>query len=276
MLFSALLAVMTGVAVIAVLWPLSRPRVAVPAREADIAVYRDQLAEIERDAARDLIVGQEAESARIEVARRLLAAAKAAHDEAPAPGEQRRRRAAALLALVGIPLIAGGLYLSLGSPELPGAPLAARLAQPPEAQDLPMLVQRIEDHLARNPDDGRGWELLAPIYLRTGRFDAAVRARELALKLLGATAARETDLGEALVAEAQGRVSPEARDAFGRALAIDAQNLKALFFLGLAAEQDGKIAEAREMWTRLAAVAPEDNPWRIASQRRLERLGAGK
>jgi cytochrome c-type biogenesis protein CcmH len=70
-----------------------------------------------------------------------------------------------------VPLIAFGFYGAVGSPGLPDAPLQARLAKPPEQQDLPILVQRIETHLAANPKDARGWELLAPIYLRLGRAD---------------------------------------------------------------------------------------------------------
>jgi cytochrome c-type biogenesis protein CcmH len=272
MLFPILVAAMTAVALLAVLWPLSRARAPGSARDADIAVYRDQLAELERDRARGLIAEREAEAARIEVSRRLLAAADAGREHSPAAGALARRRIAAVVALVGIPLLAGGLYFSLGSPELPAAPLAARLAQPPQQQDLALLVRRIEAHLARNPDDGRGWEVLAPVYLRAGRLDEAVQARANALRLLGATAAREADHGEALTLQARGVVTAEARAAFQRALALDGKHAKALFFAGLAAEQDGKHADAREMWARLAASAPPDDPWLGASKLRLERL----
>jgi cytochrome c-type biogenesis protein CcmH len=242
------------------------------ARAADVAVYRDQLAELERDRARGLIAESEAEAARVEVSRRLLGAAEADGEDAPAAGALSRRRIAAVIVLAGIPITAGALYLSLGSPELPAAPLAARLAKPPEQQDLALLVQRIENHLARNPADGRGWEVLAPVYLSVGRFDDAVQARANALRLLGATAAREADLGEALTLQARGVVSADARAAFARAVALDANNAKALFFLGLAAEQEGKHADAREIWGRLAASAPPDDPWLGASRQRLERL----
>jgi cytochrome c-type biogenesis protein CcmH len=272
MLFSLLVALMTAAAMLALLWPLSRTRAAASAQAADVAVYRDQLAELERDRARGLIADSEAEAARIEVSRRLLSAADARNDEAPAAGALSRRRIAAVLALAGIPLIAGALYLSLGSPGLPAAPLAARLAKPPEQQDLALLVQRIETHLARNPDDGRGWEVLAPVYLSAGRFDDAVAARANALRLLGATAAREADHGEALTLQARGVVTAEARAAFDRSTALDANNAKALFFLGLAAEQDGKPADARAIWGRLAASAPPGDPWLGASRQRLERL----
>src|SRR5512139_2893304 len=111
------LALMTAAAVLAVLWPLSRR--AHLAAGGDVEVYRDQLAEIERDRTAGLIGDREAEAARLEVSRRLLAAADV---NAPASKESTglRRRAVALVALLLLPLGAAGLYLTLGSPDLPG------------------------------------------------------------------------------------------------------------------------------------------------------------
>jgi cytochrome c-type biogenesis protein CcmH len=245
MLFWLIFALMTGAAIFAVLWPLSRSRKFASEREADIAVYRDQLAELERDRARGLLAASEAEAARIEVSRRLIAADDAAGREKPARASLGRRRAAAVIALAGVPLLSIFLYGALGSPGLPDAPLATRLAKPPEQMDLAILVQRIETHLAQNPGDGRGWELLAPIHLRQGRTDEAVKARTNALRLLGATAAREADLGEALVAQAGGVVQSDARGAFERALALDPDNPKARQFLRLAAEQDARAGATK-------------------------------
>ena len=61
-------------------------------------------------------------------------------------------------------------------------------------------MAQVEAHLESNPDDGRGWEVVAPVYLRLGRFEDAVKARRNALRLIGANADREADLGEALIA----------------------------------------------------------------------------
>ena len=120
-----LFGLMTAAAIFAVLWPLGRVRA--PQRAGnDIAVYRDQLEEIARDRAAGLIGEAEAEAARVEVSRRLIAAADTVHADPSVPGGMLRRRTAAVVALVAIPLIAAGLYLTLGSPELPGQPLASR------------------------------------------------------------------------------------------------------------------------------------------------------
>jgi cytochrome c-type biogenesis protein CcmH len=273
MLFWCLFALMTGVAIFSVLWPLSRQRRAgVSAQAADMAVYQDQLAEIKNDRARGLIADSEAEAARIEVARRLLAASDETVSVTAKSGSLNRRRMAAVLALAGIPAIAISLYLAVGSPTQPAAPLAARMAKPTQPQDIAMLLGRVEAHLAEKPNDGRGWELLAPIYMRMGRTADAVKARTNALRILGPTADREADLGEALVANANGVVTADASAAFDRALSLDSHQEKARFFRGLAAEQDGRKGEAEKIWQDMAAGAPADAPWLPAVRAALDRL----
>lgn len=253
------LALMTMAAVFAVLWPLSRPA---PARAgSDVEVYRDQLQEIERDRATGRIGADEAEAARVEVSRRLIAAADAAEPAVSAAGAARRRRAVALAALVLLPLGAGALYLALGSPMLPSQPHVARRDAPPEQRSIDELVARVEAHLEQNPNDGRGWEVVAPVYLRLNRLDDAVRARRNALRLLGATAEREADLGEALTFVANGMVTAEAKEAFDRALKLDPQAFKARYFLGLSAEQDGRREDAAKIWRALIEGAPPGAQW---------------
>jgi cytochrome c-type biogenesis protein CcmH len=272
------LALMTLAAVFAVLWPLSRrdrqDSDGAGRSGSDLAVYRDQLAEIDRDVAAGLIGTAEAEAARIEVSRRLIAAADRQDGEAATPprGAVFRRRAVALLALILLPLGALALYLSLGSPRLPGLPLAARVQEAPATRSLESMVAQVEAHLERNPDDGRGWEVLAPVYMRAGRFEEAVRARRNALRLLGATAPREADLGEAMVAAADGMVTAEAKTAFERALSLDKADVKARYYTGLAAEQDGRPQEAVRLWRELLASAPADAPYRPLIQSSLARL----
>ncbi len=255
-----ILALMTGLAVFAVLWPLSR-KTRIQQSSGDIAVYRDQLDEIERDRAAGLIGLPEAEAARIEVSRRLLAAAEAVAQDKPQADGGRRRRVAALVALVGVPLSAIAIYLSIGAPGLPGQPLAARLSAPPENRSIETLVAQVEAHLERNPTDARGWEVLAPVYMRLGRFADAVKARRNALRLDAPTAGREADLGEALTAQANGVVTAEARAAFDRALALDRKDFRARFFSGLAAEQDGQRTRAASIWRQLIEDAPHDAGW---------------
>src|SRR5262245_61437834 len=255
------LALMTTAAVLAVLWPLAR-RGSGLRSGSDVAVYRDQLEEIERDRAAGLIADNEAAGAKVEVSRRLLAAADA---PAAPPGHAAaatwRRRAVAVVALVALPLGAAGLYLALGSPLLPDQPLAARLAAARANQSMESLIAQVEAHPAQRPDEGRGWEVIAPVYLRLGRFDDAVKARRNALRLNGDSAEGEAALGEALVFGANGVVTAEAKSAFEKAVALDTAHVQARYFLGLAAEQDGDRTRAAATWRALIESAPPDAPW---------------
>ena len=191
-------ALMTAAAVFAVLWPLgrgSRPH----SDSSEAAVYKDQLTEIDRDVAAGLIGAPEAEAARVEIGRRLLAATDHRRDP-PVASNLRLRRAAAIVALVGLPIVAIALYLPLGSPRLPDFPLAQRARAPDGTQSLDNLVAQVEAHLEKNPTDGRGWTVLAPVLARLGRYDEAVRAYRNSIAYNGDNATRRADLGEALPA----------------------------------------------------------------------------
>ena len=265
-----LFALMTAAAIFAVLWPLARATG--ESRDGgDVAVYRDQLDEIVRDRATGLIGAAEAEAARVEVSRRLIAAADA-QERPPAQPERAtfRRRAAAVATLVALPAIGAALYLALGSPNLPGQPLSARATTPPRNQSLETLVARVEAHLEQNPDDGRGWEVVAPVYVRLGRIEDAVKARRNALRINGRDERRkadlEADLGETLLAAANGVVTQEAKDLFDRAVATDPRHAKARFFLGVAAHQDGDGAKALAIWRNIARDTGTNSPWGIMAR----------
>jgi cytochrome c-type biogenesis protein CcmH len=275
MMLWLILALMTAGALGAVVWPLVRAR-GTTAAGSDLVVYRDQLEEIERDRTDARIGAVEAEAARVEVSRRLLAAANAEDARPAETGSGGRRRIAAVAAaVVMIPMLAVALYGVLGSPDLPGQPLAARTKGGEDNLDggsIAQLIARVETHLEENPNDGRGWEIVAPVYMKLDRYEDAAKARRRAIALLGATSTREVDLGEALTAAANGVISEEAQAAFNRAIALDAANFKAQFYLGLAAEQDGNTAEAARLWRALIAKAPSDAPWLAVVRQSLARV----
>jgi cytochrome c-type biogenesis protein CcmH len=268
------LSLMTGAAIFAVLWPLAR-RGGRLRSASDIAVYRDQLEEVRRDLAAGLIEEKEAAAAEREVSRRLIAAADASTADTsstPSIATTWRRRTAVVAVLLLLPIGTTGVYLALGSPTLPDQPLAPRLAASRGSQSVDSLIAQVEAHLERRPDDGRGWEVIAPIYMRLGRFDDAVKARRSALRLNGETAERVAALGEALVFAANGVVTAEAKAAFDRAVALDATHVQARYFIGLAAEQDGDRNRAAALWQSLLAGAPTDAPWTEFVRRALERV----
>lgn len=264
-------ALMTAAAIFAVLWPLSRRnRSQNDASEA--TVYKDQLSEIDRDLAAGLIGAPEAEAARVEIGRRLLAAADEQRGP-PVAASIRWRRIAALIALIGLPIGSVAFYLPLGSPQLGDFPLAERMRQPSGNQSLDNLVAQVEAHLEKNPTDGRGWNVLAPVLTRLGRYDDAVRAYRNSITYNGESAERRADLGEALTGAAGGVVTAEAKTEFERAAALDADEMKAQYFLGLSAEQDGRKSEAAAIWNGLLAKSPPDAPWRPLVQTALAQVG---
>lgn len=261
-------ALLTLAASLAVLVPLARrDHGSSRAGDHDLEVYKDQLAELERDASRGLIELSEAGEARAEIGRRILKAA-AGDSEAVQP-RKRGARTVGVIAVLAVPIVSWGVYAYLGSPDLPSQPLQARLNADPSKSSFEELVARAESHLASNPDDGKGWNVLAPIYLRVGRFQDAVTAYGNAIRLEGATAAREAGLGEALVAAGGGALNPEARAAFERALKLDPNEPKARFFLTAALSQDGRLDEAAAGWKAMVADLPVDSPWRAAAEQAL-------
>jgi cytochrome c-type biogenesis protein CcmH len=250
--------IMTVAAVAAVSWPLARWR-ASESGASDVAVYRDQF-----------------EAARVEVSRRLLGAAAlagmaasiAADDPRPHP---RLRRVLALAGVVvAVPLVAIPFYKTTGSPDLAGDQVASRDAgSDRQATSIAELIARIEQHLKESPNDGRGWEIIAPVYMRLGRYDDAIKARRTILTQLGPTAQREADLGVALAMAAGGNVTADSKSAFERAVSLEPGNVNAMFFLGVAAQQDGNDAEAARIWRDLISKAPPDAPWLPAVRERL-------
>ena len=235
-------------------------------------VYRDQLDEIERDLATGLIGKSEAEAARVEISRRLIAAEESSRTTLPvsSPASGRRQRIAAAVALLALPVLAGGLYLWLGSPQL----ASAQQERAPQAAQANVqgLISQVEGYLQRNPQDGRGWEIVAPVYMQLSRYSDAVRAWRNALQLLGESAERDANLGESLTAEANGVVTAEAKAAFVRAANLDHTLVTARYYLGLAAEQDGDRAKAAKIWRDLIAEAPAGAEWVPEVRKALARV----
>ena len=178
----------------AVTWAVTRPLLrtdTTPTRPADgeLAVYRDQLAEIESEKAQGLIGETEAEAARAEVARRLIKRSEE-QEHTGGAGTASIVRQVALYGASALPVVALGIYLAVGSPLLPGKPYEARLKAPLEQASEADLVAKVEAHLRERPEAGRGWDVIAPVYMRQGKFQQAADAYERAMSLLGETPQR--------------------------------------------------------------------------------------
>jgi cytochrome c-type biogenesis protein CcmH len=274
-------------------WPLLRQHRAAPdAAGKDLAVYRDQLAAIDRDVARGILAPAEAEGTRAEIARRLIAAADAAGTAAP-PRPAPRAASLALAAALALALVAGGiaLYARIGAPGYADLPLRARIAAAedwratrpgqaeaeaeiaaadPTAAPAPAanpehlaLIDQLRTVLQSRPDDLRGHRLLAENLARLGRFPDAYRAQSDVLRILGgkATAADHSDMAEYMILATRGFVSPEAEHSLRQALVLDPQEPRARYYSGLAMAQAGRPDLAYDLWARLLAEGPPDAPW---------------
>ncbi|MBN9528862.1 MAG: c-type cytochrome biogenesis protein CcmI [Alphaproteobacteria bacterium] len=272
--FSAL----TLAALAFLLIPLSRTRDTARDRaEADLGVYRAQLAELEAEVARGLLAPAEAEAARLEIQRRLLKA-DAAGAERQAGGSPRLALATIIVIAVVVPLFATLLYLRLGNPSMPGQPLdqVARDRAAAAEQQLAQvtnIVDRLRQRLIEQPGDLRGWLLLGRTLMALQRYPEAVTAYEAAARLDAQDATAQTGYGEALTMTAEGSVTPAAAGAFARAVAIDPKAPTARYYLGLAKFQNGDAAGAYDDWLALAREAPADAGYLAMLKERLAVVG---
>jgi cytochrome c-type biogenesis protein CcmH len=268
-------AFMTAIGLWAVLTPFRRATShASGAVDENMVVYRDQLSEIERELELGLISPDDAESAKAEISRRLLAAAAHHENSDTKTGDSRHvmslRRSSAIMALIGIPAIGLGLYISSGSPNLPGQPFVSRMSAPASGQKITELIARAEAHLRSRPNDTQGWAVLAPAYIRQKRFSDAIYALEQVLKLEGRKPAVLVQYGEAVMYSEGGLITKKARDVFIEALSLDKKLVKPRYYLGTAAAQGGKTNEALSIWQAMLQDAPQQAPWRPLVERAVK------
>lgn len=283
MVFWILVACLVAAVTFAITRPLMRkqqqePDADVTAAEADIAVYKDQLKEVAADEATGTLGTVEAESARSEIARRLLRS-KAAMEGVATSAPGRRNRFASVtygLTLVTLPLASMALYLTYGTPGLPGDPLSERLARAENTRNPNDLIAKVEQRLREHPDDGTGWSVIAPVYYAMGRYPDAATAYANAMRLVGETPERLQGFANARIRVENGIVPADARKALQRILAIAPDRKEPRIWLALAKEQDGKIDEAAADYRKLIDEAPTDAPWRKVIEARLASLTSGQ
>lgn len=235
---------------------------------AGMAIYKDQLAELERDVARGLVLPGEAEGQRAEIARRLLALGREAGQAKQASGAVGIPLVMALL----VPMVAVPIYFAFGKPQLPDVPHAARLANAEKTGDMPALVARVEAHLKKNPGDVAGWKLLAPVYQGMGRFGDLAVATRMIMDISGETADLQAELAEALTLDNKGLMNDAAIAAATAAVRLDPKLPKARYYLALSQSQNGKTADALAGFKSLLADSPADAPWRDDVQREIDKI----
>jgi len=241
--------------------PLLRAKTAPLSRaEYDLTVYRDQLAEIEVELERGTLSADQAVAARTEIQRRILALGGATKPDAAQA--TRSWKLATVLALV-VPLLAFGLYVFLGAPMLPDQPYAARADKIKEMQDqgemIRTMVASLTAKLEKNPNDGKGWGMLGRSLRVLGQKDQAINAYRKAIALLPADTGSRMELAGLLLEDIpQGAVlPPEFVGLMREVLAVDPDNMDALYFAGIGAMQMGDTRRARELWTKVMVQLPE-------------------
>lgn len=263
--------------------------------DADLEVYRTQLDELDADVARGVIGVKEAEAARVEISRKILqvdARRQSLHGDKDSaastipidPGTSMKRRNSAkffgaplaVLLAVLVPLSAIAVYVAVGAPNLPDTPHAARMTQDLKDASVSALLARVEAQLRANPEDGRGWEVVAPVYFRAGRFTDAADAYRNAARLLGATPERMIGYIKSAILANNGVVTDELKTLSQQLAEMVPDRPEPKFWLALAEEQDGNVEAARSAYEALLATATDQSPWREMVQRRLDGLNTDK
>ena len=277
MILWIIFAAMTAITLTLLLWPLIRqPSSAAPRAAYDLEIYRDQLAELERDQARGLIAADQAAAARSEIGRRILAV-DSGHDGPVADPRPRAKRWSVITVAVAVPLCASLLYLQIGTPRLPepsgGRPSAAQSEPDTQrADEMARVVKQLADRLKSEPNNAEGWVLLGRSLASMRRYAEAAVALGNAVALSPGNADLRSRQGEALTFANQGAVTPRARELFDAALAADPKEPRARYYLGLAEMQAGRLRTALDGWMALEAESPSDAPWRAILVGRIEQL----
>ena len=263
-------AIMTALSVCAVVVPLARPRRLETQASAVIGFYKAQVDAIEQDRQAGLISAPDANIASTEAARRMLSNASAK----PFTDSAKAVRYFSFATILAIPAIALVIYLQLGNPDLADAPLAGRQTAKAQARDVKAIIADMEAHLAKHPEDGRAFALLAPVYMRTNRPADAAKAYEKALALLGEAPAMRADFAETLIAAADGKVTAQAIASLEMALKADPNLPKPRFYMGIAAEQAGDKPRALEIFGKLVKDAEPDAPYLPFVKQYIAQLGS--
>lgn len=269
-LLAAALALITAVSF---LWPILRGTgVTLERADSAIAIFRDQLSEVDRDGARGLISPHEAKAARTEIQRRMIAADKARTTNVVKDGSGR---GLLLVCAVLTPLAGAGLYTQLGAPGTPSLPFSERQAEQEDAQGLQDLTAQLRKRLEEDPDGGetRGWELLATTYMNMGRYAEASFSYSQIVDREEATSATWSQYAEALISSEQGVVTKPAEDAIARALELDPSNPAGTFYRAIGIDQAGQTLDARRLLLDRIAGDTAPQPWMETFLREANRMG---
>jgi cytochrome c-type biogenesis protein CcmH len=232
--------------------------------DATTAHFRAQSQAIETDAAAGRLGASEATAAKGELARELI---RLKGETAEAP--MRGGRAAVWVPVILVAVLSLGTYWFLGRPDLPAEPLADRAAETGAGLSLESAIKTIETRLAADPNDLRGWQVIAPAYMQLGRYADAVAALRKVNALAPPTADSLTNLGEALMMENKGSIAGEPLQLFRQAAALDPKHVRSRYYIAGEETRTGDYAAAARDWTALLALGKGDEPWVVTAKNGL-------
>ena len=259
---------LTLLCVMVLIWPAFRSAgILTSELEADQAVYQAQLKEVDRDLADGLLTVDQAETARMDIRRRMLAAARRQTEETTGEAPMLRMGTVTGVAVL-VPFTALAVYLTIGSPGMPGVPVEERRAEAlneamdhPDQADMNVLIEQLVDRLREDPNSTEGWVLLARSYRQMNRDSEAAAAYRRALATGASDPNVFAEFGETVMASNGGTLTPEAENAFWAVLDLDRDDPRARFYIGMAAAQSGKVEDAIAIWRDLTASAPAGALW---------------
>lgn len=221
----------------------------------NVDLYRDQLADLDRDLQSGVLAADQYEQARRDLEGRLAEEL----EQSGATGANRVGHAGVSFGVIaGVPILAIAIYWVLGSPQAlqPDSVAASGADHAVTAEQVERMVEKLAQRLRTEPGDAAGWSMLGRSYAALSRFSEASAAFAQAVKLLPGDASVLADYAD-MLAMAQGRkLAGEPRRIVAKALAADPNHLKALALAGSAAFEAGEYAEAVRYWERLERTLP--------------------
>ena len=227
--------------------------------------FRVALDAIEADERNGKLDAGQAVAAKGELAREILRNQVASDSIATKPLGQ----APLLFGLALTASLSLALYASLGRPDMPAQPLAARPELAAQSLDLNDAIARIEARLAEAPDDLRGWQVIAPAYVEMGRFADAAEAYRRVMALSAPSADLRTDMAEALLLNADGAGSEVAMEQLQQAAAAEPGHVRSRLYLAAEFMRLGRYDEAQAYWQQTIDLAEGNETWLSAARQGL-------
>ena len=252
-------------------WPILRARdTQITVRESyDVAIYKDQLKEADREFERGLLTTEQVDAVKTEIQRKLLAADQSAGAANASTQSSNPKMITAFGLVLFLSIGSVAVYSYLGSPTLDNLAFVDRdIEKERKAQsdgqaisEMTTLIDQLEQKLTTDPNNLEGWLMLGRSAVSLGQFPRAVKAYEQALKLSPENIDVLIGYAETLIFNNEGQVSDDALKSLQYAHKTNAAHPKARYYIALYHAQAGNMRLAIQGWVDLLAISLPDAPW---------------